>query len=140
MPDPDLTPEQLAELARERPSIIVDADGNPIVSGNIPETIIPYIPMFWDRQLNLLEYDESFARLGRMRLAATNLVPYVYYMECPHGVTTETNSCGATRPFGGLAQTIAGQRCFQFFCDGDSHVETAFSQFSGCGLVNDGWQ
>ena len=137
VPNTDLSPEELEALEQNQDATL-DQDGN--WGNNIAQQsmMVPRAPMFMAKKLLSLSEINREGRLGRRLLTATNLVPSVYYYECPYGTTNKTEQCGQKAPFGGVAQTIAGPRCFQYFCDDQAMIEPTAEQYSGCGLANDG--
>ena len=108
-----------------------------------PEAGIPRRPMFWGKTTGWLWLKDTSSRAGVSSVSAGSLLPRVYYYECPDTAKQagETNICGAVPPFGGVADTISGKYCFKNFCDEGAATEDVPTQFSGCGMVNDGqWQ
>lgn len=103
---------------------------------------VPNSPMFWDAMKQASWVDDGASKLGTYTVSLSNLIPYVYYWQCPQGNLAKgsTNSCGATPPTGGVDSTIDGKWCFQYRCDVTGTMEPNHN-YSGCGMVNDGeWQ
>ena len=102
--------------------------------------IAPRIPMFWGKQTDGIWNEDQSSRLGVYKIIATNLTPRVFYYECPNSNKTKGNlyNCGSDGVFGGLAQTINGSYCFQYYCDADAVTEETTEILSGCGMINDG--
>jgi hypothetical protein len=118
-------PEAAAELSRD------------------PESQVPKRPMFWGKEIGTLWIQDESTRLGKYEVTATNLTPRVYYYVCPDSLKlpSDTNNCMGVDPYGGVAPTIAGNWCFQYFCDANAVTEDSTTQISGCGMVNDGrWE
>jgi hypothetical protein len=107
------------------------------------EAQVPKRPMFWGKTIGTEYVPDTTTRLGKYAVTAGNLLPRVYYYECPdtYKVKSDTNTCMGQDPFGGVAPTIAGNFCFQYFCDASAITEDNPTQISGCGMVNDGrWE
>jgi hypothetical protein len=107
------------------------------------EAQVPKRPMFWGKDTGAEWQMDASARLGKYAVTAGNLLPRVYYYECPdiYKTPSDTNTCLGQEPFGGVAPTIAGNFCFQYFCDASAVTEDNPTQISGCGMVNDGrWE
>jgi hypothetical protein len=107
------------------------------------EAQVPKRPMFWGKDIGVEWQMDASTRLGKYAVTAGNLLPRVYYYECPDSYKTrsDTNTCMGQDPFGGVAPTIAGNFCFQYFCDASAITEDNPTQISGCGMVNDGrWE
>ncbi|MDR2124683.1 MAG: hypothetical protein LBP38_06870 [Desulfovibrio sp.] len=107
------------------------------------EAQVPKRPMFWGKEIGMAWQMDDTTRLGKYAVTAGNLLPRVYYYECPdtYKVLSDTNTCMGQDPFGGVAPTIAGNFCFQYFCDASAITEDNPTQISGCGMVNDGrWE
>jgi hypothetical protein len=108
-----------------------------------PQARVPKQPMFWAKDIGMSWAPDASTRLGRYKVVGGNLVPRVYYYECPETLKEQSddNTCGAVIPLGGVAETIAGNFCFQYFCDAEAITEDSPNQLSGCGMVNDGrWE
>jgi hypothetical protein len=108
-----------------------------------PQSDVPRRPMFWGKNTGSIWAKDVSTRAGMSTVTASNLLPRVYYYECPDTpkVKGETNSCGAVNPYGGVAETIDGKYCFKMMCDDGALTEDVPNQLSGCGMVNDGqWQ
>jgi hypothetical protein len=107
------------------------------------EAQVPKRPMFWGKDIGVEWVMDDTTRLGKYAVIAGNLLPRVYYYECPDTYKTpsDINTCMGMEPFGGVAPTIAGNFCFQYFCDASAITEDNPTQISGCGMVNDGrWE
>lgn len=142
VPNTELSPEDLKELENPKGNTTVGSDGlsKPVNGG----MLVPRAPMFLAKSwsASYQKSGSSFGQLGGSRITLGSLVPYVYYYECPKGTNRQsaTNTCGGKQSFGGVAETISGKWCFQFFCDETAMTDPDASQYSGCGLVNDGWK
>jgi len=102
----------------------------------------PNWPMFLNPTANSSWINDNSKVLGDYTLSMSNLIPSVYYYECPVGNThqSSTNTCGYISPFGGNDKTVKGTFCFQNRCDSEAVIEPD-NNYSGCGMVNDGeWQ
>jgi hypothetical protein len=105
-----------------------------------PASKVPKLPMFWSKEFSQEWKDDSTVMLGKTFLNVLPNTPYIYYYQCPEGKTTiPPEDCGFLNPFGGVAYTVSGQRCFQYFCDDSASMEVGPQQYTGCGLVNDGF-
>lgn len=102
------------------------------------ETKLRPLPMYMNKQTSATWADDNGVRLGRFSIDAKNLIPHVYYYECPTGniVKSDTNNCGAIDPFGGVDWTVKGNHCFQNRCDINANLEES-NVYGNCGMVED---
>lgn len=137
--NPDISTEERNKILSKEPRIKLDENGNYVVEGGSSGLLVPRRPMFWEKKYPNSTYDPALnGRAGQLSFTVSHLASVVYYHECPYGVTNATKECGQIAPYGGVASTIAGDKCFQYFCDENSIMETNSAQQSGCGLTNDG--
>jgi hypothetical protein len=105
-----------------------------------PHSAVPKRPMFLAKSISDTWMPDASARLGKTELAVNPSTPYAYYYECPEGKqTTPPAPCDYTSPYGGIVDTISGKRCFQYLCDDNANMENTTTQYSGCGIVSDGF-
>ena len=138
-PNKDLTPEQIAALSSTQTDPSVSGEGQWSNSAKEQAGMVPRAPMFLEKTVTSAPSSPSKqGRVGTAHLIVDGLTSSVHYYECPYGTVNNTTQCGQKYPFGGVAQTIAGQKCFQYFCDENAMIEPTADQYSGCGLANDG--
>lgn len=136
--------------AQRREAARDDSSGTPWSLPKMPpvylpagQTAIPRSPMYWTKQVTSRWTDDDSLRLGYATLQAHNLVPYVYYYQCPTGSITPasgSSACSGRLPFSGVDWTVKGDMCFQNRCDPDAIIEPD-QNLGGCGMVSDGkWQ
>jgi len=138
IPNANLTDEQKAAITGVANVPAIDENGAYIANSAGMMQMVPRKPMFTSKTMTNSVYDPTGGLAGHTSFTATNLLSSVYYYGCPQGIITDDNSCGGKPPWGGMANTIQGPKCFQYFCDENAKFETNASQNSGCGLINDG--
>ena len=135
VPNSQLTTEQKETIIGTGPDYPLTTHGEYIQDSADMMRFVPRKPMFISKSMTDSAYDPESRKIS---FTAGNLVSSVYYYGCPQGTVTDTDSCKALAPIGGMADTIQGPRCFQYFCDDQAIMETDAGQNSGCGLTNDG--
>ena len=135
VPNSQLTTEQKEAIIGPGPSYPMDTSGAYIANAQNMMQYVPRKPMFTGKTLTGSTWNPDTREIS---FTASNLLSSVYYYGCPQGTVTDTATCNAIAPVGGMADTIQGPRCFQYFCDDQAVLESNASQNSGCGLTNDG--